>query len=40
MPDGAIESINEAALEIAGAPILDEGETIEIDSDLLKEMLA
>ncbi len=40
MPDGAMESINEAAFEIAGAPILDEGETIEIDSDLLKEMLA
>jgi uncharacterized tellurite resistance protein B-like protein len=40
MPDGAIESINEAALEVAGAPVLDEGETIEIDNDLLKEMLA
>lgn len=40
LPDGALEILNEAAFERCGAPLLEGDETIEIDPDILKELLA
>ncbi len=40
MPEGALETINDAAYERAGAPVLDDGDPLTVDADVLKEMLA
>lgn len=39
LPDGALEVINEAAIAICGAPLLEGDELIEIDQEILQEML-
>jgi hypothetical protein len=39
LPAGAIETINDAAFEIAGAPLLEGYDPVELDSDVLKELL-
>lgn len=40
MPAGAIESINDAAYERTGAPLIEDGDRISLDPAVLKEMLA
>jgi uncharacterized tellurite resistance protein B-like protein len=40
MPEGAIESINDASYERAGAPLINDGDRLSIDPAVLKEMLA
>jgi uncharacterized tellurite resistance protein B-like protein len=40
LPDGALETLNEAAFELCGAPLLDPGEPLELDTTILQEMLA
>lgn len=40
LPDGALEVINEAALTMCGAPLLEGDELIEIDPEILQEMLS
>jgi tellurite resistance protein len=39
LPDGALEMLNEAAFHLCGAPLLEGGETLEIDPEVLREML-
>lgn len=39
LPAGAIETINEAAFDIADAPLIEGDDPIELDSHVLKEML-
>ncbi|MFI6483719.1 tellurite resistance TerB C-terminal domain-containing protein [Nonomuraea sp. NPDC050663] len=39
LPDGALDRINEAGYELAGEPLLDGDDPIDIDHDLLGEML-
>ena len=38
LPDGALELVNEAAIEVAGDPLLEGVEVIEIDTHVLQEM--
>lgn len=40
LPDGALELINEAAFERCGVPLLEGDETLEVDGQILKEILA
>jgi uncharacterized tellurite resistance protein B-like protein len=40
MIDGALETVNEAAFELCGAPFCEGDQPIEIDSEVAKEMLA
>jgi uncharacterized tellurite resistance protein B-like protein len=40
MVDGALETVNEAAFELCGAPFCEGDQPIEIDSEVAKEMLA
>ncbi|WUJ56121.1 TerB N-terminal domain-containing protein [Kribbella sp. NBC_00382] len=40
LPDGALDTLNEAAYDLTGAPVADGDDPIEIDSDVLQEMLA
>ena len=40
LPDGALETINEAAYERAGAPVLEDGDPITVDATVLKETLS
>ncbi len=40
LPDGALDALNEAALEMCDEPLCDGEDTIEIDPDVLKELLA
>lgn len=40
MIDGALETVNEAAFELCGAPFSEGDQPIEIDSEVAKEMLA
>jgi uncharacterized tellurite resistance protein B-like protein len=40
MIDGALETVNEAAFELCGAPFSEGDQPIEIDSDVAKEILA
>jgi hypothetical protein len=39
-PDGALETLNEAAYNLCGAPLLEGDEIIEIETEILEEMLA
>jgi tellurite resistance protein len=38
-PDGAMETLNEAAYDICGAPLLEGDQRIEIDGEILQEVL-
>jgi uncharacterized tellurite resistance protein B-like protein len=40
LPEGALETINDAAYERAGAPVLEDGDPITVDATVLKETLA
>jgi hypothetical protein len=40
LPEGALETINEAAYERAGAPVLEDGDPITVDATVLKETLS
>jgi uncharacterized tellurite resistance protein B-like protein len=40
MIDGALETVNEAAFELCGAPFCEGDQPIEVDSEVAKEMLA
>ena len=40
LPDGAVDRINEAALDACGDPILGGEDPIEVDKVILKEMVA
>lgn len=40
LPDGAVDAINEAAIEALGEPLLEGDDPIEITTDLLKELSA
>lgn len=40
LPEGALEMLNEAAFQLCGVPLLEDGETLEIDAEVLREMLA
>jgi uncharacterized tellurite resistance protein B-like protein len=39
LPAGAIETINDAAFEVTGAPLLEGDDPVELDGDVLKELL-
>lgn len=39
LPEGALEMLNEAAFHLCGAPLLEGGETLEVDAEVLREML-
>jgi tellurite resistance protein len=39
LPAGAIETINEAAFAVTGAPLLEGDDPVELDGDVLKELL-
>ncbi len=39
LPDGAIDTLNEAAIEIAGAPVIEGDDPMEINTETAKELL-
>jgi uncharacterized tellurite resistance protein B-like protein len=39
LPAGAIETINDAAFDVTGAPLLEGDDPVELDGDVLKELL-
>jgi len=40
LPSGAVESLNDHALDLCGEPLLEGGDTIEVNHSVLEEMLA
>jgi len=40
LPDGAVDVLNEVAIDRAGAPVLDEGDTLAVDDEVVQELLA
>jgi hypothetical protein len=40
LPDGALDELNEVALETAGAPVLEGDATLDVADDVLRELLA
>jgi TerB N-terminal domain/TerB-C domain len=40
LPDGAVDVLNEVAIERAGAPVLEDGDTLTVDDDVISELLA
>jgi hypothetical protein len=40
LPDGALDVLNEAAIEATGAPVIEDGATLAVDNDVLVELLA
>jgi hypothetical protein len=40
LPAGALDVLNEVAIETTGAPVLVDGDTLAIDNDVFLEMLA
>jgi hypothetical protein len=40
LPDGALDTINEAALEACGEPVCEGDDPIELNTEALKELLA
>ena len=39
LPDGALDVLNEAAFDTVGGPLIDEGATLAVDDDVLRELL-
>lgn len=39
LPDGALEAINDAAFEVAGAPLCAGDDPVEVDQDIAKELM-
>jgi hypothetical protein len=39
LPDGALETLNEAAFEAVGEPVCEGSDPIEINRDAIEEML-
>jgi uncharacterized tellurite resistance protein B-like protein len=39
MPDGALEAINAAAIEKTGSTALEDGDTVDVDQEILKELV-
>ncbi len=40
LPDGAVDVLNEVAIERVGAPLIEDSDTLAIDNDVLLELLA
>lgn len=40
LPGGALDRLNEAAIDTAGAPVIEDGDTLAVDDEVLREMLA
>jgi hypothetical protein len=40
LPDGALDVLNEVAIDVAGAPVVEDGATLAVDQDVLRELLA
>jgi hypothetical protein len=40
MPDGALDMLNEVAIDTAGAPLVEGGATLAVADDVLLELLA
>jgi hypothetical protein len=40
LPDGALDRLNEAAIDSAGAPVIEDGDTLAVDDEVLRELLA
>jgi hypothetical protein len=40
LPDGAFDLLNEVAIDAAGAPVIEDGDTLAVDNDVLLELLA
>ena len=39
MPDGALEIVNEAAFDLAGEPVTEGSDPVEVNTDVVKEIL-
>jgi hypothetical protein len=40
LPGGALDRLNEAAIDTAGAPVIEDGDTLAVDDEVLRELLA
>ena len=40
LPDGALDLLNEVAIDTVGAPVAADGATLTVDHDVLLELLA
>jgi hypothetical protein len=40
LPDGALDLLNEVAIDAVGAPVIDDGDTLAVNNDVLLELLA
>jgi hypothetical protein len=40
LPDGALDVLNEVAIDAVGVPVVDDGATLAVDHDVLRELLA
>jgi hypothetical protein len=40
LPDGALDRLNEAAIDTVGAPVVEDSDTLMVDHDVLQELLA
>jgi hypothetical protein len=39
LPAGALDVLNEVAIDTVGAPVIDDGDTLAVDNEVLGELL-